>query len=399
MGSRTRSRKRPPGHDAMRIFFSAGEPSGDVHGGNLIRQLSSLDPGLETVGYGGDRMEAAGCKLHFPLSQLAVIGFTRIFASLPKFLSLASQADRYFRHQRPDAVVLIDFPGFNWWIARRAKFHKIPVFYFVPPQLWAWAGWRVKKVQRFVDHVLCSLPFERDWYAERGVDAHYVGHPFFDEVPSQRLDPAFLEQHRSRPGPIVALLPGSRTQEIEGNTATLVRAARKIHDARPDVRFLAACYKPHQQKWVDEYLKKHPGTPIETFVGRTPEIIELAHSCLSVSGSVSLELLHRNKPTCVLYRVKGWEKRLFHRLKKVDYISLVNLLAGRELYPEYLTDRCEAEALAGNILTWLGQPQKYDRLRADLKDLRDAVARPGACERTAQYILNELSVSRVRTAA
>src|SRR5262249_18528034 len=154
----------------------------------------------------------------------------------------------------PDAVILIDYPGFNWWLARRAHFHGIPVFYFVPPQLWGWAGWRVGKMRRFVGHVLCLLPFEEGWYHARGVRAHYVGHPYFDELTSQRLDPVFVAQQRSRPGPVVALLPGSRTQEVERNLPTLIRAAFHIYRAQPEVRFLVACFKAAQRQYVDARL-------------------------------------------------------------------------------------------------------------------------------------------------
>src|SRR5207302_9874032 len=142
-----------PGQDAMRIFLSAGEPSGDIHGANLIRQLHKLEPRAECVGFGGDNMGAAGCRLLYPLCRLAVMWFLRVLAHAPTFLDLLSRADRYFRHCRPDAVVLIDYPGFNWWLARRACFHGIPVFYFVPPQLWGWGGWRVRKMRRWMDHV------------------------------------------------------------------------------------------------------------------------------------------------------------------------------------------------------------------------------------------------------
>src|SRR5205807_2553008 len=152
----------------MRIFLSAGEPSGDIHGANLIQALRDRHPDIECVGFGGERMTAAGCKLLYPLVELAVMWFARTLANAPTFLQLLSRADRCFRHQRPDAVVLIDYPGFNWWLARRAHFHGVPVFYFVPPQLWGWAGWRVNKMRRFVDHVLCNLPFEIDWYRARG---------------------------------------------------------------------------------------------------------------------------------------------------------------------------------------------------------------------------------------
>jgi lipid-A-disaccharide synthase len=383
----------------MRIFICAGEPSGDIHGANLVRALRRLRPDVECVGFGGDRMAEAGCRLLYPLCRLAVMWFARVLANAPTFLGLLSDADRFFRHHRPDAVVLIDYPGFNWWLARRAHFHKIPVFYFVPPQLWGWAGWRVEKMRRFVDHVLCALPFEESWYRERGVaSARYVGHPFYDEIPTQRLDADFLRAQRAGSAPIIGLLPGSRTQEVQRNLSTLVRAAAGIHRERPDVRFLFACFRAAHQEMVNDYLRRHAPLPIETCVGRTPEVIELSHACVAVSGSVSLELLYRARPTVVLYRIGRFDLKVGHFFMKVPYICLVNLLAGKELYPEYLTDRCEAEPIAGHALRWLNDPAGYAALCDELKTLRDSVAAPGACERAAHAVVEVLG-QRGRAAA
>jgi lipid-A-disaccharide synthase len=371
----------------MRIFLCAGEPSGDIHGSNLIQALRSRRRDIECIGFGGERMAAAGCKLLYPLVQLAVMWFARTLANAPTFLNLLSRADRYFRHHRPDAIVLIDYPGFNWWVARRAHFHGIPVFYFVPPQLWGWAGWRVKKMQRFVDHVLCNLPFEIDWYGQRGVQAHYVGHPYFDELPRQRLDPDFVDEQRARGGEIVGILPGSRTQEIIRNLSTLVRSAAIIHSRRPQTRFLVACFRSAHQEMVDTYLSRHAPLPVETHVSRTPEIIELSRACTAVSGSVSLELLYRGKPSVMLYRIGRLDLKVGLFFKTSKYISLVNLLADKELFPEFLTDRCQATAMAGHVLRWLEEPSVYREVRRELAALRDRVAQPGACERAAGFIL------------
>ncbi len=150
------------------------------------------------MGYGGPEMAAAGCTLHADLTVLAVMWFLRALLNLHKFLALASRADRYFRHERPDAVVLIDYPGFNWWIARRAKAHGIPVFYYCPPQIWAWGSWRIKKMRRSVDHVLCALPFEATWFRQQGCRATFVGHPFFDEVRRQALDESVIAAQRQQ---------------------------------------------------------------------------------------------------------------------------------------------------------------------------------------------------------
>jgi lipid-A-disaccharide synthase len=373
----------------MRIFISAGEPSGDLHGANLTRALQRADPPIACVGFGGDRMESAGCRLLYPLCGLAVMGLWRVLKNIATFRRLLDQATCYFREQRPDAVVLIDYPGFHWWLARAAHREGIPVVFFVPPQLWAWAGWRVRRMRASVDHVLCNLPFEEEWYRQRGVAAHYVGHPYFDDLVAQQLDLAFVAQQQARPGPIIGLLPGSRTQEVERNLHMLAGAARRIHAARPDTRFLVACLKETHRDYVTEQLGGS-GLPVEVCAGRTPEIIHLAHSCVAVSGSVGLELLYRGKPSVVIYNVNPILRFLCSHFMNSPYISLVNLLAGKELLPEYLTSRDESAAIADHIFHWLNDPQAYAGVCEELSALRRKVAVPGACDRAAACLLSKL---------
>ena len=239
----------------MKIFFSAGEPSGDLHGANLIRQLRARRSDVECVGYGGPLMAAAGCQLHADLTALAVMWFLRVILNIHKFLALAGRADRYFRHHRPDAVVLIDYPGFNWWIARRAKAHGIPVFYYAPPQIWAWAQWRVKKMRRLVDHVLCSLPFEETWFAERGCNATFVGHPYFDEVRQQQLDEEFLGAdagRRTAAGDDPARLAHAGSDAQPGMVSA---GGGRCESAVPNVRFAVAAFKPHQAQFARELVE------------------------------------------------------------------------------------------------------------------------------------------------
>jgi lipid-A-disaccharide synthase len=381
----------------MRLFVSAGEPSGDMHGANLVRALRGLCPDVACAGFGGERLAAAGCPLVYPLADDAVIGVLRVLGSVNHFRRVLALADQHFRTHRPDAVVLIDFPGFHWWLARRARAHGIPVVYFVPPQLWAWGAWRVGKMRRLVDHVLCGLPFEASWYRERGIPAHYIGHPYFDELPRQRLDGAFLADQRARPGPVVALLPGSRRQELENNPATLLRTAALVHARRPDARFLVACLREEHRGRVQALLGDSR-LPLEVHAGRTPEILELAHCAVAVSGSVGLELLYRGKPSVVLYRVNGWGMLAAWALMRCRYMSLVNLLAGKELYPEFLTRRCEAEAMAGHVLRWLEDRPAYDALCGELAALRGRVAEPGACERAARFVLDAAGGRAARAA-
>jgi lipid-A-disaccharide synthase len=374
----------------MRIFISAGEPSGDLHGANLVQALQRAHPGIECAGFGGERMAAAGCRLLYPLCDLAVVGIWRVLTNLPKFRRLLADAARSFREQRPDAVVLIDYPGFHWWLARAAHDAGIPVCYFVPPQLWAWAGWRVRRMRATVDHVLCNLPFEQAWYTERGVAAHTIGHPYFDDLAAQQLDRVFVNEQQARPGTIIGLLPGSRTQEVERNFPMLSRAARRIHAARPDTRFLVACLKESHRQHVANHLGGG-GFPVEVCAGRTPEVIHLAHACIAVSGSVGLELLYRGKPSVVVYNVSPIIRMMGWFLLDAPFISLVNLLAGKELFPEYLTCRDQSEAVAGHILRWLNEPRSYADVCNELASLRKQVAVPGACDRAATFLLETLT--------
>ncbi len=392
----------------LTIFFSVGEPSGDLHGANLIRQLQARRPDLKAVGYGGPKMAEAGCELHADLTALAVMWFARVLVNLHKFWDLASRADRYFRHHRPDAVVLIDYPGFNWWIARRAKAHGIPVLYYTPPQIWAWARWRVKKMRRLVDHVLCSLPFEEAWLGERGCRATFVGHPFFDEVRRYTYDEQFLAEHQNRPGPLVAILPGSRTQEVTHNLGWFLKAAALIRQQVPEARFALAAFKPTQAEIARQMIAA-AGLPVEVCVGKTPELMRLADCAMSVSGSVSLELLYHGTPTVILYWINHFAYWVQGVFRTVKYITLVNLLAtdnlddldrapfdpvpadaDRVLFPEYLTYEDKSAQLAAHIIEWLRDPAKRAARVAALQELKAQVAHGGASKRAAEYIVNVL---------
>jgi len=392
----------------LKIFFSAGEPSGDIHGANLIRQLHQQCNRFEAVGYGGPQMAAAGCRLHADLTSLAVMWFLRAILSLHRFWDLVTRADRYFRHHRPDAVVLIDYPGFNWWIARRAKVHGIPVYYYVPPQIWGWARWRVTKMRRLTDHVLCCLPFEADWFRRQGCNVTLVGHPFFDEVQRHRADETFLVHHRHPGSPLVVILPGSRTQEVTGNLKWFLKAAAHLREAVPSVRIAVAAFKPHQAELARQQVAAS-GLPIEVYAGKTPELMRLADCCMAVSGSVSMELLYYTKPTVILYWISPfayWVQRLF---RKVRFITLVNLLnaddpftedttpfdpaqtdADRVLFPEYLTYEDKSDLIAAHLIQWLTDPASRQKRVEDLTRLKAEVAQEGASKRAAEYILQTL---------
>ena len=396
----------------MKIFFSVGEPSGDLHGANLIRELRRQRSDLELVGYGGPEMEAAGCALHEDLTKLAVMWFLRVLTNIDKFWKLLWRADDYFQQHRPAAVVLIDYPGFNWWIARRAKKHGIPVIYYGTPQIWAWASWRVHKMRRLVDHVLCKLPFEANWFKDRGCNATYIGHPFFDEVRRHQLDQQFLAEHRPHQGRLVAILPGSRTQEVAHNLKYFLKAAQRVHRQVPDVQFALTAFKAEHAQLAQQIIAEAQlpaDFPLAIHVKRTPELIYLAECCMAVSGSVSLELLHYAKPTVVLYWINRVANFLQAYFRKVKFITLVNLLTTDDIYrsdranydprkpgaepvlfPEYLTSDDRSDDLAHHIVVWLTDESSRQACIGKLEALKQVVGDGGASQRGAQYILDVL---------
>ena len=385
----------------MRIFFSVGEPSGDQHAAHLIREMQQRRPDIECCGFGGPLMRAAGCDVQFQLTDLAVMGFFRILPMLGQFWQVYQQAKKLFAAQQPDALVLVDFPGFNWWMARAAKKQGIPVFYYLPPQLWAWAPWRVRRMKRLVDHVMSGLPFERDWYHEHGVDVEFVGHPFFDEVAEHTLDQGFMgewsagESVSGEPVINIGMLPGSRRHEVQRNWPVMVETMRELAEQFPNVRFLVACYKPEHEsecrKVVDEFA---PEAPVHFFVGRTPEIIEASRFCFMVSGSVSLEMLARRTPAVVLFRVGRLARMFGYLILNCDYISLPNLIAEDEVIPEFISygnPEKDQSAILEIFVSWLRDPQQLQQRIDWMESICTDVVKTGATDRAATYLLGELS--------
>lgn len=386
----------------MKLFFSVGEPSGDEHAARLIQELRRLRPDIEAVGFGGEQMEQAGCKLDYRLTDLAVMGFLRVVPLLAKFYRVARQARRIFETDPPDAVVLVDFPGFNWHIARYAKERGIPVFYYLPPQIWAWATWRVERMRKTVDHILCSLPFEPDWYHSRDIVAEYVGHPGLEALDRKPLDESFAREYPESQT-VVGILPGSRNHEVHANWPVQWEVMQKLHARVPNCRFAVACYKPAHRDYCSSWLEKSDSPmPVDFHVGKTSEIIDRADVCLMVSGSVSLELLARGTPAVVLYRV-GWPMYWFGlRAIECPYFSLPNLFVGRDLMPEYPVvghTRSFVQQITNNLAWWLEDRDELARRAQQMCELRDAIKVDNAIGTAARAMLARLPEQAIRQAA
>jgi lipid-A-disaccharide synthase len=429
----------------MRVFVSAGEPSGDHHAALLVRAIRSQRPDAECVGLGGPCMAAEGCTLVADMTQLAVMWFLRVLLNIHRFVDLARRAERSFLDTRPDVFVMVDFPGFHWWLAWRAKRHGIPVVFYCPPQIWAWASWRRKKMRRLVDHVLSVLPFEHDWFLAQGIPSTLVGHPFFDEL-SDVVGPEYsgprasargllVDDMGSRPhepllqedagasrrdaaeehaaAPLVLLLPGSRGQEIEGNLDSILRAAAIVRDRGPAARFVIGALHQRHANRAREVLTamqgELDGLNVAIEAGRTRSLIAEAHAAIAVSGSVSLELLAARVPTVIVYRISGLAYVVQSWFRRARFITLVNLLACREpigppqpvlrppagvppadpemVFPEYLSVADPAPVAADRVIEWLADPVARGRVVGRLEEIAHTVAHAGSADRAAAAVL------------
>lgn len=393
------------------IFFSVGEPSGDQHAARLIRSLAKRAPDLTIRGFGGEKMREAGCAVDLDLTEHAVVGILEVLPKLREFFRFVDQAEAIFAGGGIDAVVLVDFPGFNWHIAKRAKKYGIPVYYFCPPQLWAWAAWRIKKMKATVDHVLAVLPIEEQFFGGHGIPTTFVGHPFFDAVAEAELDQTWLDklsdtaiQERT-----VAVLPGSRTHEVHRNWPIMLSAIEALSKSHPGVRFAVAAYREKHLAFCEASANQAaPGLPIDFYLGATSEIIHHAGCAMMVSGSVSLELMARQTPATVLYRVGRFLYAFGKCVVKVDSMTLPNLMRdsagdesdgemerdGERVFPEIVSVGNPAKAkrfLVDSVGRMLGDANYLESKRGQLRRLNDQYARPGAADRAAAKIVDLLS--------
>ncbi|MBI5093770.1 MAG: lipid-A-disaccharide synthase [Candidatus Hydrogenedentes bacterium] len=362
-----------------RIFFSAGEASGDMHGANLIRALRDIDGRVQCEGLGGQRMTDAGMTLRFDLAGKAIMGFTEVVKSLGMIRRLFNETVAYLKEKRPDCLVLIDYPGFNMRLGKRAKALGIPVVYYISPQVWAWKKGRVFELAKFVEKMLVILPFEEELYARAGVQCRYVGHPLLDHLNVASIAGRF------RGSTVIGLLPGSREQEIRRHMDVMIEVARGIRMRYPKARFIAPCVDHARESQVRALAGDFP---VETAVGGMYEVLDAARFCLVASGTATLETALFGVPMVVMYRISGLSHWLARRLVSVAHIAMVNILAGRGIVPEFIQDEARAEIVLPAALDLIADTPARAAMLRDLTDLRAGLGGDGASRRAAEEIMN-----------
>lgn len=370
-------------------MLSCGEPSGDLYAGALTRELRSLAGGLTVTGLGGPQFAAAGGQLIDDYRGLSVTGLTEAVTKIPRSLATLNRLVDAARRERPDALVAIDFPDFNFRLARRLKRLGIAVVYYISPQLWAWRPGRMKTMRKLADRVLVIFPFEERIYREARVPAEFVGHPLVDLVKPSAPRAEFLASRGLSPdAPTVAILPGSRANEVSRMLPDLVAAAEIVSQRVPGAQFLIA-----RAPNLEDSLFHHParkGLPdakVKIVDGDTDAVLASANVALTASGTATVQTALHDTPMVIVYKVSPLTYRLGRPLVNVDTFGMVNLIAGRKIVPELIQDAFTAESVAAEAVSMLTDSRRVARIREGLALVRERLGGSGASRRAARAIL------------
>jgi lipid-A-disaccharide synthase len=373
---------------SMTIYFVAGEVSADNHGAALMRSLHMLDPELKFIGRGGPQMQqVAGAQFKNWIGDAAVLGLWEVLRKYGYFREQFRQTLKEIQENTPDAVVLIDYPGFNLRLARalRRQLQRHRTIYYISPQVWAWNRGRIKKMARFIDLVLCIFPFEADLYAASGLRAVFVGHPMIERLETQKID------NRRNPN-LIGLFPGSRSREVRKIFPMMIEAARRLLQLNPTLRFQVAAASEELAREMNEQLADRQA--IEIAVGETATIMQRALVGIVASGSATLEAAYFGMPFVLIYKV-AWPTYVAARLVvNVDFLGMPNLLAGKEIVPEFIQHEAKPDAIVKDVQLLMENPPARDRMILEFDAIITKLGGTGASERAAQAILDELKEAR-----
>ena len=376
--------------DKRRIMVIAGEASGDLHASHLVRAIGTRAPDIEFVGIGGARMKEAGVELIYDNRELAVTGFTEVLSKVRTIWQAYREVKTTLQRLRPDLLILLDFPDFNFMVGKAAKKMGIPVVYYISPQVWAWRQGRIAVIRKMVKKILVILPFEASLYGDKGV---FVGHPLLDEIeetgPPEEIRKRYGVETASR---VVALLPGSRRNEVVQLLPVMVKAAELIEKRFPGTAFLIPVAPTIGAEDIAAEIAKSP-VPLIPVQEKAYDTLRIADFAVVASGTATLETAIMGTPMVILYRVSPFTFFLAKRLVKVPHIGLINMVAGERIVPELLQNDVTPEAVAAEAVKILENRKYARRVTEQLKEASDRLGRPGASQRAAEIVVNLLETS------
>lgn len=382
---------RPP--TSFRLMFVAGESSGDRHAAHLIRELRAIQPALTCFGYGGKLMAEAGMEVDVNLAErLPIIGISQAFGHLPELHRLWRRACHMLAHRRPDALVLVDYPGFNLRLSKEAKRLGIPVIYYIAPQVWAWHGSRLHTMAESVDLLLCIFPFEEPLFRSAGLQAHYVGHPLLDRVSVPRPRQEVLAELGFDTGAqLIGLIPGSRHSELAYLLGDLLESARLIRERLPNSAFVIPRAHTVDRGFLAARLEPYAHLPIAIAESDLDSVRAAMDFAICKSGTSTLELALADVPMIIVYRV-SWPTYVFARaVVRTRWIGLVNIIADEPLVPELLQRDATPEKIASLAVSLLSDRSALERMREGYERIRGLLGQGGASHRAATKILEFLA--------
>ena len=385
--------------ETTRLMIVAGEASGDAHAAALVRAIREAAPQTEFEFFGatGPQLRAAGVDSIVRSDDLAILGLVEIGSALPKFWRAYRLLKQSALERKPDAVILVDWPDFNLKLARSLHRRGIKVIYYISPQLWAWRSYRARNIERDVDLLLSILPFEEEWYAERGIDhVEFVGHPLAGEVYARHDRAEFCRETKLNPKqPIISLLPGSRRKEVERILPPMLEAAALISVHQPDAQFVVVVAPGRTSDELRELMRAQRATPeplpsqIHIVSGQSREALAASDAAAIASGTATLEAALLGTPMVVVYKESLINWNVLGSLINVDYYGLVNLVAGEGVATELMQDDLNGERLATELLSLL-EPARNQEMRNRLREVAEQLGEGGASKRAAATILETL---------
>jgi lipid-A-disaccharide synthase len=395
-----------PGRQPPKILIVAGEASGDHHAARLVAALREQEPRAEFSGIGGEEMSAQGVRILVPASELAVVGLAEVVRHLPAVWRGLRAIGKALKTERPDLVILVDFPDFNFWVARLAKFYRVPVLYYISPQVWAWRTYRARTISRLTDRVVVIFPFEADFYRQRGIPVTYVGHPLREILPPLPDRRALLAKWNLDPDRLtLALLPGSRAGEIQRHLPAMLQAAALIRQAIPRTQFILPLASTAPTELVKRMVAEVVGEDVEQpppavqtqarapmphlkiIFGQSYQALAAAHLAIVASGTATVEAALAGTPSVIVYKVSPLTFKVGRWLVRVPHVGMANLLAGERLFPELLQDDFTSARLAREVLGLIRDRERLAALRRGLERIVGRLGGPGASARAARAAL------------
>lgn len=371
------------------ILIVAGEVSGDIHGGKLVKAIKELSPEINIAGIGGENMSSAGMKLLRNVNEMSFLGFTEIIKHLPFVRKVMNELLKWIEIERPKVVVLIDYPGFNLRLAQKAKNLGCKIIYYISPQIWAWGKGRIKKIARVVDQMIVIFPFEEELYRNAGVSVEFVGHPILENLESSFSREDFFSENELDPDEkLIGLLPGSRTQEVDSLYKIMIDAVDLLKPEYPNMQSITA-----KSPVLDNAVyTKITGNDSLKQSNNIYDIMKHSNLLFVASGTATLESACFGTPLIVVYRVSPISWIIGKMLVKIKSIGLVNIVAGKKIAPEILQSELTSYRLAHEALNILKDDKLYAETSSELLNVKKLLGEPGASKKAAEIIIKHLQL-------